>query len=209
MPLSFGIASKIMERPEYNLGVALPFICAFYIANAEPLLTSVLGVEISADVSNVITIIAVGAYYYFFVLFAALASHFSLLIEVNKGWLAIPMLVLVMSGVSLASGDVVPRVPLYFAALSVLVLVAAFCGKHAAGFSCVATSFLGAIVALVCASTGLLWFFGQPILEETVASALGLVSVASASVKLGGLMLIATGYVIFYGVFKINETEEP
>jgi hypothetical protein len=172
-------------------------------------MTSFMGFDLSADVSNVITIISVGVTYYLFVLFVALASHFSLLIEDNKGWLAIPILVLVMSGFSLASGEVVPRVPLYFSVLSALVLVAAFCGKHAADFSRVATSFLGAVIALVCASTGLLWFFGQPILEETVASAFGLSSVASDSVKLGGLMLIATGYVIFYGVFKINETEEP
>lgn len=209
MPLSFGFDSKIVNSPIYNLAYSLPFVCAFYVMNAPLVFEMPFGFELKGELASLFCILAATFYYLLFVVFVALSSHFSELIEDNKAWLIYAAIIFILSIYGIIENEGQPKISIYFTILSGIILLSCAFKKHNPSLSHAATSFMGALACLLCFTSGVLWYFDQYLFLDAVKSALGLEQIKPESYKVGAVMLFSMGYVIYYGVFKLNEIYSP
>ncbi|WP_031387707.1 hypothetical protein [Desulfonatronum thiodismutans] len=209
MALSFGFDSKVVNSSIYNLAYCLPFLCAFYVMNAPENFELPFGFLVQGELASLFYIFAATFFYFLFIVFIALASHFSGLIEENKAWLFYVGLIFIISLIGIFKNEGQPKVSMYFTALSGIILLAYFFKKHNSSLSFAATSLMGAVACLLCFTSGVLWYFEHYIFIDAVKSALGLDSVKQESYKVGAVMLFSMGYVIYYGLFKLSETHQP
>lgn len=123
MALSFGFDSKIVNSPFYNLGYCLPFFCAFYVMNAPGAFLLPFGFEVGGELASLLHIVTATFFYFLFVLFAALASHFSEMIEQSKAWLIYVAIICFLSLYSIIFNASQPKVSIYFTILSAIILL--------------------------------------------------------------------------------------
>ena len=208
MPLGSKLDPKIVSSPIYNLSLSLPFVCAFYIINVGEVISLPFGYEASGETSHVLHILSASFYYAVFIMFAALASHMSALIEKNKFWLIYVIFIFVISLLALTNNQDQPKISIYFTVLASIVLITVALKKHHSHISHIATTFLGAIASLLCFTSGILWYFDFYLFQDSIAALFGLQIVKPISMKVGAAMLISMGYVIYYGIFKLNEDSQ-
>jgi hypothetical protein len=161
--------------------------------------------EVGGELASLLHIVTATFFYFVFVLFAALASHFSEMIEQSKAWLIYVAIICFLSLYSIIFNASQPKVSIYFTILSAIILLSYVLKKHSSNVSHIATNFLGAIASLICFTSGVLWYFDYPIFQSAVAAAFGFEQLSQSSYKVGAVMLFSMGYVIYYGVFKLNE----
>lgn len=128
MAISFGIAKKIIDHPSYNLGLALPFVCAFYVLNAnEPYIIPIIDFELGQGLGMVLNILGVAFYYIISLLMFLLGGGISKMVGESKGWLFFLLgFFFITSLYSFLTNENVPRVGLLFGVLSVLYLLLLF-----------------------------------------------------------------------------------
>ncbi len=209
MALSFGFDSKIVNSPIYNLAYYLPFLCAFYVMNAPQVFEMPFGIKAQGELASLIYIFSATFFYFIFVVFVAMASHLSELIEDNKAWLIYVVIIFIFSIVGILKNEGQLKVSIYFTVLSGIILFAYLFKKHNASLSHAATIFMGALACLICFTSGVLWFYEHYLFIDAVKSALGLDSIKPEYYKVGAVMLFSMGYVIYYGLFKLDEVYQP
>jgi len=203
---SFGISQKIIENPNYNLGVALPFVCAFYLLNMDQgVVWSWFEYEFGFEVSSLLRIIFVGFMYYALVLYFALASHFSMFVKDSKACWFFPIIVCI-SGLNLIFGEQdEPKLGLILSIHAALIMLLHWLGDSSKeNISLFVTQALGAIISLASFTAGVMWFFKEYIFIDEVSAVLGIEVINPRSLDVGWLMMFTTGYVVFYGVFQVS-----
>jgi len=206
MSVSFGIAKKIVDHPTYNLGLALPFVCAFYVLNArEPFVVPVFGLELGYGASSILNILGVAIYYAMSLFMFILAGAVSKAVEESKGWLILVGFFVLVSLYSLLTQDRIPRVGLLFGALSAAYLLLVWLKMESGSLSLLLVALTGGVLSLLSFVLGILWFDGHYLFTEVVAKIFGVDSITPESFKIGSIMLITSGYVIFYAVFQTGE----
>jgi len=203
---SFGVSQKIIENPYYNLGVALPFVCAFYLLNMEQgVVWSWFDYEFGPEVSSLLRIMFVGFFYYAVVLYFAIASHFSLFVKDSKAYWILPIIVCI-SGLKLIFGaQDEPKIGLIFSAHAVLIMLFHWLGNGSKEYvSLIVTQVLGAIASIACFSAGVMWFYQEYIFVDEIGAVLGIDATDPKSLNVGSIMMFTLGYVIFYGVFQVS-----
>jgi hypothetical protein len=204
MSVSFGLAKKIIEHPSYNLGLALPFVAAFYLLNnQQPVILPVFNYALGEQLSMVIKIISVAFFYVLFLFFFVLAGGLSKLTTESKLYLAYPILVLVVTVFAFFTQDSAPRFNLFFGSLSLAFLLLA---KFDEGnLSLLLVGAVGTLVSLLSFVAGVLWFEGHFAFAPAIGSLFGFTVITPESLKIGWPMLITIGYVVFYAVFQTSE----
>lgn len=207
---SFGISQKIVENPFYNLGVALPFLCAFYLVNIDtPVAIPIVGYGLSREISSILRIAMVGFFYYLAVVYCAMASHFSFFVAESRLYWALPIFICFAS-VKLIFGDAdQPKLGVIFGIHAALIMFFHWIGDgDKERVSLVVTQLIGAVLSVSCFTAGVLWYFGDYLFIEQVGAVLGIGTPTAESLKLGALMMFTLGYVIFYGVFQVSRMIE-
>lgn len=206
MAVSFGIAKKIIDHPSYNFGLALPFVCAFYVLNAnDPFVIPIIGVQLSHGISAVLKVLGVALYYFVSLLMFVLAGAVSKIVEESKGWLFLVAFFALASLYSLLTQEQIPRVGLLFGALSVAYLLLVSLKRENGSLSLLLVVLTGGVLSLLSFVLGILWFDGHYLFTEVIAKILGLPAITPESLKIGAAMLITSGYVIYYAVFQTEE----
>jgi hypothetical protein len=210
IPLSFGINQKIADSAYYNLGLALPFVCAFYIMNSPSnLIISVIDYELGSDASIFTKIVLIALLYYIIVFYIILASNLSYYMEQSRFYWVLPIAVMLLSMDLYFDSDSKPKVTLIFGVHAALVMLIHLIGDGTNKYiSLGVTQILGAIFSLTFFTSGILWYFGNYVFMDAVIAAIGVNNVSEESVIIGGIMLFTMGYVLYYGVFKIGAAVE-
>jgi len=206
MAISFGIAKKIIDHPSYNFGLALPFVCAFYVLNVHDQITiPLLGLQLNTGISTVLNIFGVAIYYIMSLFMFVLAGAISKAVGESKGWLILVAFFALASLYSYLVQDHIPRVGVLFGALSVAYLLLVSLKMENGSLSLPLVALTGGALSLLSFVLGILWFDGHYLFTEAIATIFGLDTVASESLKIGAVMLITSGYVMFYAVFQTGE----
>lgn len=201
MAVSFGLAKRIIEHPSYNLGLALPFIAAFYLLNApEQLKIPLLDLPLGDQISMGVKIINVAFHYIIFLFFIVLAAGLSQLTSNSKLYLAYPACVLAMSVFALFGDDGTPWIVLLFGALSLVFILLQKMEQGQLSLFLVCGAMI--LLSLLSFVAGVLWFYEHYVFEQAIASLFGFSTLIPGSRKLGWPMLITVGYVLFYAVFE-------
>lgn len=206
MAVSFGIAKKIVDHPSYNFGLALPFVCAFYVLNAnDPYVIPIVGFPLNHGISTVLNILGVALYYIMSLFMFILAGAISKVVQESKGWLILVGFFALTSLYSLLTQDHIPRVGLFFGALSVVYLLLSSLKMENGSLSLLLVVVTGGVLSLLSFVLGILWFDGHYIFMEAVAKILGVPTITPESLKIGAVALITSGYVIYYALFQTGE----
>jgi len=204
MAVSFGIAKKIIEHPSYNLGLALPFVAAFYLLNDQaPIVVPLIDYSLGDQLSMALKIIGVACYYIVFLFFFVMAGALSHLTASSKLYYAYPIIVLVLTVFSLATQSGVPRFNVLFGILAFFFLL--FSRVDNGSTSLLLIGAVGSVMSLLSFVAGVLWFEGHLAFSGTIAALFGFSILTPESLKLGWPMLITVGYVIFYAIFQTSE----
>ncbi|PXX51131.1 hypothetical protein [Aquitalea magnusonii] len=207
MAVSFGLAKKIIDHPSYNLGLALPFISAFYILNdVSRISLPLLDIDLGTSLSVVIKIMGVAFYYIIFIILLVLFGGFSKLVKDSKFYLIYPIFIFLISVFSFISQDDSPRFGLIFGVLSLMLLL--FYKFDDGYLSLFLVLLVGGLFSLFSFVAGIMWFFGVGIFQNEIAGLFGFAHVSAASLKVVWPMLITTGYVIYYAIFQTGELWE-
>lgn len=212
MAFSLGFSEKVINNPIYNLGFALPFVCAFYLMNTNVIYSlPFIGFSIGRDLSALLSIAIVSFFYFLSIAYIVIASYFSEHLNENKWFWVFPIFVIAASVRMLISADPEePKIALLFGLHAVLVIFFHLISKeNKEEISLATTQLLGAFLSITLFTSGILWYFGQPYFSGAVQSVLAVESVSKESRQVGGIMLFTLGYVCFYGVFKISELLAP
>lgn len=206
MAVSFGLAKKIIDHPSYNLGLALPFICAFYVLNAHDEFTiPIIGLPLNPGISTALSIFGVAFYYVMSLFLFVLAGAISRAVHESKSWLILVAFFALVSIYSYFTQDHIPRVGLLFGALSVVYLVLASLKLDNGSLSLLLVYLTVGALSLLSFVLGILWFDGHYLFTEGIAKIFGFEVVAPESLKIGSIMLITSGYVMFYALFETSE----
>lgn len=206
MAVSFGIAKKIIEHPSYNFGLALPFICAFYVLNTNDLyVIPIIGIQLGHGISVVLDVLGVALYYFISVLMFVLSGAVSKLVKESKGWLMLVAFFSLTSIYSLLTQEQIPRIGLVFGALSAVYLLLVSLKMENGDLSLLLVVISGGVLSLLSFTLGILWFDGHYLFTEVIATILGLPAIKPESLKIGAAMLVTSGYVIYYAVFQTGE----
>ncbi|KHA56559.1 hypothetical protein NM74_11105 [Aeromonas hydrophila] len=207
---SFGISKKIVENPFYNLGVALPFLCAFYLVNIDaPVIVPIFGYELGREVSSIFRIVMVGFLYFMVVVYCTMASHFSFFAADSRLYWMLPVFICISSVVLIFGDADQPKLGVVFGVHSGLIMLFHWVGNgNKERISLIVTQLLGAVLSVSCFTAGNLWYFGDYLFVEQVGAVLGIGIPTTESLKLGALMMFTLGYVIFYGVFQVSRMIE-
>lgn len=209
MAISFGLAKKIIDHPSYNLGLALPFVCAFYVMNnPSAYAIPVIGVELGSDISMALDIFGVAIYYGMSVLMFIMAGAVSKMVDQSKGWLLSIIFFLFVSVWSYITQDNIPRVGLLFGALSAVYLLLVFLKMENGALSLALMALTGGALSLMAFVAGILWFENHYVFRDAIGAILGLKDIEPDSLRTGSIMLITSGYVIYYAVFQTGELWE-
>ncbi|OXI29585.1 hypothetical protein [Burkholderia aenigmatica] len=204
MAVSFGLAKKIIEHPSYNLGLALPFVAAFYLLNDQtPVVLPLLDYALGNQLSMALKILGVAFYYAVFLFFFVLAGGFSYLTASSKLYYAYPIMIVAVSIFSLATQEGVPRFFLFFGALAIGFL--ALSRVDNGNISLLLVGTIGGVMSLLSFVAGVLWFEGHLVFSSAIAALFGFATLSPESLKLGWPMLVTVGYVTFYAVFQTSE----
>jgi hypothetical protein len=204
MAISFGLAKKIIEHPSYNLGLALPFVAAFYILNdTKPIVMPLVGFELGEQLSMALKILGVAFYYVAFLFMFVLAGSFSKIKGDSKLHMFFPIFLLAVSVYAYFSLAENPKYSLLFGVLSLAYLLLAKFEDGALSLTLVGLT--GALMSLFCFVTGVLWFFDHFVFMSAITSLFGFVAISSEAMKLGWPMFVTLGYVLFYAVFQTSE----
>ncbi|VVD91404.1 hypothetical protein PHO31112_01640 [Pandoraea horticolens] len=204
MAVSFGLAKKIIDHPTYNLGLALPFVAAFYLLNdTEPVVLPLIGYVFSEQVSDVLKIIGVAFYYAVFLMFFVLAGALSHMTSISKLYFAYPIMVIVLTFVAWITDSGAPKFNLLFTILAVAYLV--FSKVDEGNVSLLLVGAVGTLVSLLCFVAGVLWFEEHYIFQSVIADLFGFKGLAPESLKIGWPMLITLGYVLYFAIFQTSE----
>lgn len=206
MAVSFGIAKKIIDHPSYNFGLALPFVCAFYVLNSnDPYVIPIIGFSLNHGITTVLNVLGVALYYVMSLFMFVLAGAVSKIVEESKGWLVLVAFFALTSLYSFLTQEHIPRVGLLFGALSAVYLLLASLKMESGSLSLLLVVLTGGVLSLLSFVLGILWFDGHYLFTEAIAKILGLPTIAPESLKIGAAMLITSGYVIYYAVFQTGE----
>lgn len=206
MAVSFGIAKKIIDHPSYNFGLALPFVCAFYVLNTnEPYVIPIIGFQLGHGISIVFNVLGVALYYFMSLLMFVLAGAVSRMVYESKGWLILVAFFALTSLYSSLTQEHIPRVGLLFGTLSVVYLLLVSLKMENGSLSLLLVTLTGGVLSLLSFMLGILWFDGHYLFTTTIALILGLPTITPESLKIGAAMLISSGYVIYYAVFQTGE----
>lgn len=207
MAVSFGLAKKIIEHPSYNLGLALPFVAAFYLLNdTKPVVLSLLGFELGEQLSMALKILGVTLYYVSFLFMFVLAGSFSKIKGDSRLHLFFPVFVLVASVYAYFALAENPKYSLLFGFLSLAYLLLAKLEDGA--LSLMLVGLTGTLLSLFSFVTGVLWFFDHFVFMPAIISLFGFSSISPEAMKLGWPMFVTLGYVLFYAVFQTSELSE-
>lgn len=207
MAVSFGIAKKIVEHPSYNLGLALPFVAAFYLLNdTNPLVLPLLGITLGEQLSMALKILGVALYYMAFLFMFVIAGTFSNIKGDSKLHLLFPVFVLAISVYAYFALANNPRYSLVFGFISLAYLV--FLKFEEGTLSLMLVGLAGILLSLFSFVTGILWFFDHYVFLPAITSLFGFPSISSEAMKLGWPMFVTLGYVLFYAVFETSELAE-
>ncbi|MGN6529533.1 MAG: hypothetical protein ACTHL8_24335 [Burkholderiaceae bacterium] len=205
MAVSFGLGKKVIEHPSYNLGLALPFIAAFFLLNnAAPLTLPLVGYEFGPQISTLLKIIAVAIVYAIFIFVFVLAGGLSVLSPESRWRWAIPGGLIVFAALTFHANDGNPKFGLLFVILSALYVILIKADKGQLSLLIVAGT--GLVIALTCFVAGILWFEDQFVFVPAIQGIFGFASLTPESLKIGWAMLITTGYSMFYAVFQTSES---
>ena len=207
MAVSFGLAKKIVEHPSYNLGLALPFVAAFYVLNdTQPLVVPIIGFQLGEQISMSLKILGVALYYIAFLCLFVVAGSLSRFKTDSKLHYFFPISVLVISVYAYFALEGNPKYGLLFGVLSLLYLLLA---RFEDGtLSLLLVGLAGTLLSLFSFVTGVLWFFDQFAFLPAITSLFGFSEISPTAMKLGWPMLITLGYVLFYAVFQTSELSE-
>jgi hypothetical protein len=204
MAVSFGLAKKIIEHPSYNLGLALPFVAAFYVLNdPAPIYLPLVNYPLGDQLSMVLKILGVAFYYMAFLFMFVLAGGFSRLISSSKLYLAYPILIFILTLISLVTQSDVPRFNVIFGALAFCFVALFLFDKGDASLPLVGA--VGSVMSLLSFVAGVLWFENNFAFHTVIANLFGFSTLTPESMRLGWPMLVTVGYVIFYAVFQTSE----
>ncbi len=106
MNLSYGISKLVQNNTIYNLGIALPFICAFYLFNSSGSLSisvPFLDIVLSSEISCFVTIFLITIYYILFVALLFLFSGLSVVDEMQESLFCSKLFCWVIIGVFVLS----------------------------------------------------------------------------------------------------------
>lgn len=207
MSLSFGLSKRVIENTLYNISIALPFVCAFYLMNTEgSIVVPYINVTIPYELTRLAEILIIAVFYYFLVFCLIWFGSIYLMYENSK-------LSMVCAGILGMSGvyawfkrDHSPKV---FIILSLLALVYIFIVKisnrNDINSSLIAMQIFGGLLSLLCFVTGVLWFENVFLFQDFISNIFGLQIIKPESVKVGSVMLITIGYVVLFSVFKGSE----
>ncbi len=205
MAISFGIPNEITGHPIYNLGLALPFVCAFYVLNAnDPYVIPIVGYLPNQGITTVLNILGVTLHYVMSIIMFVLVGAFSKIVQESKGWLFLVAFFAVTSLYFLLTQEYIPRVGLLFGALSGVYLLLVSLKMENGALSLLLVVFTGGVLSLLSFVIGILWFDGHYLFTDAIAKIFGLPEIAKESLKIGAAMLITSGYVIYYAVFQIG-----
>lgn len=204
MAISFGLAKKIIEHPSYNLGLALPFVAAFYLLNdTQPITIPFMGMALGEQLSMALKIVGVTFLYIPFLIFFVIAGGLSRFSENSKLYLFFPWFVLIVSALAYLGQDGSPKYGLLFGLLSLVYLIFS---RHEDGtLSLMVVGGTGALLSLFCFVSGILWFYGHPAFEPAIAALFGFTTISPEAQKVIWPMLVTLGYVLFYAVFQTSE----
>jgi hypothetical protein len=204
MAVSFGLGKKIIEHPSYNLGLALPFIAAFYLLNdSAPVALPFIGYAFGPQLSILLKILLIAFVYSLFLFTFVLAGGLSVLPKESKLRWAIPVPMVVLSVVGFHANDGNPKFGLVFAVLAALFILLMKFDKGQLSLLLVGAT--GLVIALTSFVAGILWFEGQFAFQSAVTNLFGFATLSAESLKIGWAMLITTGYSIYYAVFQTGE----
>lgn len=204
MAFIFGLTKKIIEHPTYNLGLALPFVVAFYLLNdTQPLVIPLISYPIGEQLSLALKIVGVALYYIVFLFFFVIAGGFSRLTTDSKLYLGYPIFTLIVAGIALLTKDETPTLGLLFGVLSLVYLLLSRLDEG--NLSLLLIGATGTLLSLFSFVAGVLWFEGHFVFAPVIASLFGFASLTPESLKVGWPMLITVGYVLFYAIFQTGE----
>ena len=203
MALSFGLAKKVVESGPYNYGIALPLICAFYVANTQDVSLFIGPHELGKGLTAFIHCAAISVLYTLSLFMFILAGALSPMASESIGAKILVGIFAVLSLVSLFSSDQSQGIGLVFGGMAVLYLLLSRFDEGR--LSTVITTLTGVSIAIFCGTIGLLWIFDRFLFSDAIAYALGLKSIDPSTSHLGGAALIATAYVTFYSLFSVSE----
>lgn len=207
MAISFGIAKKIIEHPSYNLGLALPFVAAFYLLNdTKPVVLPLVGFQFGEQISIALKILGVALYYVAFLFMFVLAGSFSKIKGDSKLHLFFPVFVIVVSVYAYFALAENPKYSLLFGCLSLAYLLLAKFEEGA--LSLMLVGLTGTVLSLFSFVTGVLWFFDHFVFMPAITSLFGFSVISPEAIKLGWPMFVTVGYVLFYAVFQTSEISE-
>jgi hypothetical protein len=204
--LSLGVSQKITENPYYNLGAALPFLCAFYLMNKDQgIVIPWLDYELAREFSSILRIMMLAFFYYMIAVYFAIASHFSLVLQESKLYWALPILICFGGFKLLFSAADEPQLGLIFSVHAALIMLFHWLGDGKKEFvSLLVTQILGAVLSVTCFTLGVLWYLGDYLFMDQITSVLRIGQPTDQSLKLGAIMLFTFGYVVFYGIFQVS-----
>lgn len=207
MSLSFGLSKRVIENTLYNISVALPFICAFYIMNtAGVIVVPYTNVTIPYELTRFAEIIIIGLFYYFLVFCLIWFGSVSLMYENSK-------LSMVCAGILGISGvyawfkrDHSPKVFIILSLLAlVYILIVKISNRNDNNSSLIAMQICGGLLSLLCFVTGVLWFENVLLFQSFISNMFGLQIIKQESLRVGSVMLVTIGYVVLFSVFKGSE----
>ena len=208
MAISLGLPQKIVQHPIYNLGIALPFVCTFYLLNSNENLT-ILGINLGKNLSIFLKVAIISFHYVMFVVFLIFFAALSTIDEISSypfsfakffSWFLLIVCIL-----SLIFQKSRPNIFYFFGILSTIHLILLYLVPNATNLSLFATLIGGSFFSILCFVTGIMWLSQHPIFIDIVANNFGFSKISKESVKIGAIMLITSGYVIFYAMFKTTE----
>jgi hypothetical protein len=202
MALSFSLSKRVIDSGPYNFGIALPFICAFYILNSKTPI-KLLNIELSYGISCIIRCSIISLYYMTTLFTLAIASVVSAWIKESGS----SVFVIIATFFTFLVADILNNegpgfitVPITMVALYIVLF------KFDEGdLSLKIVTISSFAMALFCGTVGILWIFDEFLFSDTIAFLAGLEKIDKHNMHLGGATLLATGYVFIYTTFTIND----
>lgn len=202
---SFGIAKVVADHPAYNLGIALPFICAFYLLNSPEPVAVLFGYKLGTNFSAFVKILSVTLYYAIAIVMLLMAAAASKAVVESRAWLIMVIVWVVASVFGYFTQDEMPIVGLFFGALSLIYLLLVACKMENGALSLALVNIAAVILSVTSFTTGILWFNEQYLFKDAVALVFGFSQLSPESLKVGAFMLVTSGYSMFYAVFETGK----